>query len=124
MDDSMWGLAEPHDLLQAVVPEPANTTTTTAILPVSFEQEEQQHTIRFKRKREELELLKMESDIYANKKKLDEASKLLSYNRMKETIAELKLVNDPVRCKLNDRTRAMIQEVLQRSLLESHLWSD
>ena len=120
----MWGLAEPHDLLQAVVPEPANTTTTTAILPVSFEQEEQQHTIRFKRKREELELLKMESDIYANKKKLDEASKLLSYNRMKEIIAELKLVNDPVRCKLNDRTRAMIQEVLQRSLLESHLWSD
>ena len=66
------------------------------------------HTIRMKRKREELELFKLEEEI-----------KCMAQARILATTAELERIRDPVRSNLDNRTRLMIQDSLQNSLLLS-----
>lgn len=80
-------------------------------------QAEDEHAIGMKRKREELELLRMEHEIAAivieNKAK-DQA-------RILAASAELERIRDPSRSNLDDRTRLMIQDSLQNSLLNTQL---
>lgn len=64
--------------------------------------------IGMKRKREELELFKMEEEI-----------KGMVQARIFATTAELERLRDPVRSNLDDRTRLMIQDSLQNTLLGS-----
>lgn len=72
--------------------------------------------IGMKRKREELELLKMEQEITA----------MMIENKTKEqtlifsTTAELERIRDPTRSNLDGRTRLMIQDSLQNTLLLSN----
>ena len=66
--------------------------------------------IGFKRKREELELLKLEEEI-----------KGMAQTRILTAAAELERIIDPTRSNLDDRTRLMIQDSLQNSLL-NRVW--
>jgi hypothetical protein len=74
-----------------------------------------EHAVGFKRRREELEVLRMEHEINA----------LIIDNKMKEqarilsTTAELERIRDPARSNLDDRTRLMIQDALQNTILNS-----
>lgn len=61
-----------------------------------------------KRRREELELLKLEEEI-----------KGMAQSRLLCTTAELERIRDPTRSNLDDRTRLMIQDALQNSILNS-----
>ena len=76
---------------------------------------EDEHMVGFKRRREELEVLRMEHEINA----------LIIDNKMKEqarilsTTAELERIRDPLRSNLDDRTRLMIQDALQNTILNS-----
>lgn len=72
--------------------------------------EEDQHAIGMKRKRDELELFKMEEEI-----------KGMVQARIFATTAELERIRDPTRSNLDDRTRLMIQDSLQNTLLLSSL---
>jgi hypothetical protein len=69
----------------------------------------------FKRRREELELLKMEHEI----------NTMIMENRAKQqalllgATAEMERVRDPTRSNLDDRTRLMIQDAMQNSILNT-----
>jgi hypothetical protein len=69
--------------------------------------------VGFKRKREELELLKLEHEI----------NTLIVENKMKQQASiitasvEIERIRDPARSNLDDRTRLMIQDALQNSIL-------
>jgi hypothetical protein len=69
----------------------------------------------FKRRREELELLKMEHEI----------NTIIVENRAKQqtlllgATAEMERVRDPSRSNLDDRTRLMIQDAMQNSILNA-----
>lgn len=65
--------------------------------------------IGMKRKREELELLKLEEEI-----------KCMAQTRIFATTAELERIRDPTKSNLDDRTRLMIQDSLQNTLLLSN----
>ena len=62
----------------------------------------------FKRRREELELLKMEEEI-----------KGMAQSRIIAATAEIERVRDPIRSNLDDRTRLMIQDAMQNSILNT-----
>ena len=76
---------------------------------------EDEHTVGLKRRREELEVLRIEHEI----------NSLIIDNKMKEqarilsTTAELERIRDPTRSNLDDRTRLMIQDALQNTILTS-----
>lgn len=76
-----------------------------------------QHALGMKRKREELELLRMEHEItgLAIENKAKEQARILA------AAAELERIRDPARSNLDDRTRLMIQDSLQNSLLTSQV---
>jgi hypothetical protein len=63
-------------------------------------------TVGIKRRREELELCKLEEEI-----------KGLTQARILATTAELERIRDPAQCNLDDRTRLMITDALHNSLL-------
>jgi len=71
--------------------------------------------VGFKRRREELELLKMEHEI----------NTMIMENRAKQqalllgATAEMERVRDPIRSNLDDRTRLMIQDAMQNSILNT-----
>lgn len=62
----------------------------------------------FKRRREELELLKLEEEI-----------KGMAQTRIIAATAEIERVRDPIRSNLDDRTRLMIQDAMQNSILNT-----
>ena len=64
--------------------------------------------VGLKRRREELELLKLEEEI-----------KGMAQTRLLSTTAELERIRDPTRSNLDDRTRLMIQDALQNTILTS-----
>ena len=74
---------------------------------------EDEHTVGLKRRREELEVLRIEHEI----------NSLIIDNKMKEqarilsTTAELERIRDPTRSNLDERTRLMIQDALQNTIL-------
>ena len=61
-----------------------------------------------KRKREELELLKLEEEI-----------KIMTQTRIIAATAEIERVRDPIRSNLDDRTRLMIQDAMQNSIMNN-----
>jgi hypothetical protein len=61
-----------------------------------------------KRKREELELLKLEEEI-----------KGMAQTRIIAATAEIERVRDPIRSNLDDRTRLMIQDAMQNSIMNN-----
>ena len=67
-----------------------------------------EHLVGFKRRREELELLKMEEEI-----------KGMAQSRIIAATAEIERVRDPIRSNLDDRTRLMIQDAMQNSILNT-----
>jgi hypothetical protein len=78
--------------------------------------------VGFKRKREELELLKMELEINAMRVisyKQEEETRTMAQARILTAAAELERIRDPARSNLDDRTRLMIQDSLQNSLLNT-----
>jgi hypothetical protein len=64
--------------------------------------------VGLKRRREELELFKLEEEI-----------KSMAQSRIITASAELERIRDPTRSNLDDRTRLMIQDALQNSLLNT-----
>jgi hypothetical protein len=62
----------------------------------------------FKRRREELELLK-----------LDEEIKTMAQNRIISAAAEIERVRDPTKSNLDERTRLMVQDAMQNSILNN-----
>lgn len=78
--------------------------------------------VGFKRKREELELLKMELEINAMRVisyKQEEETRTMAQARILTAAAELERIRDPARSNLDDRTRLMVQDSLQNSLLNT-----
>lgn len=79
--------------------------------------------VGFKRRREELELLKLEEEINtmrANNHKLEEETKGMAQARIIAVKTELEELNGPTKSNLDDRTRLMIQDALQNSILNTH----
>ena len=68
-----------------------------------------------KRRREELELLKMEHEINA----IVIANKVKEQGLLLEATAEIERIRDPTRSNLDDRTRLMIQDAMQNSILNT-----
>jgi len=64
--------------------------------------------VGFKRRREELELLKLEEEI-----------KGMTQSRIMTASTELERIRDPTQSNLDDRTRLMIQDALQNSILNT-----
>ncbi len=77
------------------------------------QQEEDEWTVGIKRRREQLELLRLEHEI--NTVMID--NKVKQQELIFATAAELERIRDPSRSNLDDRTRLMIQDALQNSLL-------
>lgn len=78
--------------------------------------------IGFKRRREELEVLKMELEISTmrvNCYKQEEEARSMVQTRILSATAELERIRDPTRSNLDDRTRLMIQDSLQNSILNT-----
>ncbi len=78
--------------------------------------------VGFKRKREELEMLRMEMEINAmrvNCYKQEEEARSMAQARILAATAELERIRNPALCNLDDRTRLMIQDSLQNSLLNT-----
>ena len=71
--------------------------------------------VGFKRRREELELIKMEHEI----NKLIVENKTKEQNLILQASAELERFRDPLRHNLDERTRLMMQDSLQNSILNS-----
>lgn len=67
-----------------------------------------EHLVGFKRRREELELLKLEEEI-----------KGMVQTRIITATAEIERVRDPIRSNLDDRTRLMIQDAMQNSIMNN-----
>jgi hypothetical protein len=62
--------------------------------------------VGFKRRREELELSKLEEEI-----------KAMAQSRIITAAGEIERMRDPTRCNLDERTRLMVQDALQNSIL-------
>ena len=78
--------------------------------------------VGFKRRREELEVLKMELEISTmrvNCYKQEEEARSMVQTRILSATAELERIRDPTRSNLDDRTRLMIQDSLQNSILNT-----
>ncbi len=84
-------------------------------LGIQQEREDDAVSIGMKRKREELELLRMEHEITS----LMIDNKAKEQARILAASAELERLRDPTRSNLDERTRLMIQDSLQNSLLLS-----
>ena len=81
-----------------------------------------EYTVGFKRRREELEVLRMELEISTmrvNCYKQEEEARNMVQARILSTTAELERIRDPTRSNLDDRTRLMIQDALQNTILTS-----
>ena len=68
-----------------------------------------------KRKREELELLKLEEEI----KIMTQTRIMMVQTRIIAAAAEIERVRDPIRSNLDDRTRLMIQDAMQNSIMNN-----
>ena len=68
-----------------------------------------------KRKREELELLKLEEEI----KIMTQTRIMMVQTRIIAATAEIERVRDPIRSNLDDRTRLMIQDAMQNSIMNN-----
>lgn len=95
----------------------ANNTSSSPIAQMAreslgFPAVDEQLFVGFKRRREELELLKLEEEI-----------KGMTQNRILSTTAELERIRDPSRCNLDERTRLMIQDSLQNTILNTQAGS-
>jgi hypothetical protein len=71
--------------------------------------------VGFKRRREELELLKIEHEINT----LMVENKIKEQNSIIAASMEIERIRDPARSNLDDRTRLMIQDALQNSILNA-----
>lgn len=83
---------------------------------------EDEHVVGLKRRREELEVLRMELEISTmrvNCYKQEEEARNMVQARILSTTAELERIRDPTRSNLDDRTRLMIQDALQNTILTS-----
>jgi hypothetical protein len=75
-----------------------------------------------KRKREELELLKAEEEINAMRVKSyreEEEARLMTQTRILNAATALELFRDPARNNLDSRTRLMMQDSLQNSIMNA-----
>ena len=75
-----------------------------------------------KRKREELELLKLEEEIKTMAQArfmMGEETKAMAQTRIIAATAEIERVRDPIRSNLDDRTRLMIQDAMQNSIMNN-----
>ena len=70
--------------------------------------DEQAYQIGYKRRREELELLKLEEEIRG-----------MAQSRVIEASSEIERIRDPTRSNLDERTRLMVQDAMQNSILNS-----
>jgi hypothetical protein len=76
----------------------------------------------FKRRREELELLKLEEDIKTSAQarlKGEEEIKTMALTRVIHAAAEIERVRDPTKSNLDERTRLMVQDAMQNSILNN-----
>lgn len=101
----------------------ANSTSGSPIAQMARESlgiDEQ--LIGFKRRREELEVLKMELEISTmrvNCYRQEEEARSMVQTRILSATAEIERIRDPTRSNLDDRTRLMIQDSLQNSILNT-----
>jgi hypothetical protein len=91
----------------------ANASSTSPIAQMAREslkmtQGDDPVAVGFKRRREELELLKLEEEI-----------KDMTQSRIITASTEIERIRDPTRSNLDDRTRLMIQDALQNSILNT-----
>ena len=91
----------------------ANASSTSPIAQMAREslgmtQGDDPVAVGFKRRREELELLKLEEEI-----------KGMTQSRIITASTELERIRDPTQSNLDDRTRLMIQDALQNSILNT-----
>ena len=80
--------------------------------------------VGFKRKREQLELLKMEQEIktaIVNDRAKEADIRAKEQTRVLDAIAEIERLRDPVRCNLDERTRLMLQDSFQNSILTGNI---
>ncbi len=73
--------------------------------------------VGFKRKREQLELLKIEQEI----KTAIVNDRAKEQSRVLNAIAEIERLRDPGRCNLDERTRLMLQDSFQNSILTGNI---
>lgn len=76
----------------------------------------------FKRRREELELFKLEEEVRGMTQarlKNEEEVKGMTQTRILAATAEIERIRDPSRSNLDERTRLMIQDTMQNSILNS-----
>jgi hypothetical protein len=91
----------------------ANASSTSPIAQMAREslgmtQGDDPVAVGFKRRREELELLKLEEEI-----------KDMTQSRIITASTELERIRDPTKSNLDERTRLMIQDALQNSILNT-----
>lgn len=85
-------------------------------------QESSADQLGFKRRREELELLKEEEEINAMRVKSyreEEEARLMTQTRILNAATALELFRDPARNNLDSRTRLMMQDSLQNSIMNA-----
>lgn len=98
----------------------ANASSTSPIAQMAREslgmtQGDDPVAVGFKRRREELELLKIEHEINT----LMVENKIKEQNSIIAASMEIERIRDPARSNLDDRTRLMIQDALQNSILNT-----
>ena len=82
---------------------------------IGMSQETDHLAVGFKRRRDELELLKLEHEINT----LIVENKIKEQNSIITASLEIERIRDPSRSNLDDRTRLMIQDALQNSILNA-----
>lgn len=113
----------------------ANASSTSPIAQMARESLDCEHEdplmVGFKRKREQLELLKMEQEIKtaivndrakdADTRAKDADTRAKDQTRVLDAIAEIERLRDPGRCNLDERTRLMLQDSFQNSILTGNI---
>jgi hypothetical protein len=113
----------------------ANASSTSPIAQMAREsldfEDEDTIMVGFKRKRTQLELLKMEQEIKtaivndrakeADTRAKDADTKAKEQTRVLDAIAEIERLRDPGRCNLDERTRLMLQDSFQNSILTGNI---
>jgi hypothetical protein len=113
----------------------ANASSTSPIAQMARRsldcEDEDPLMVGFKRKREQLELLKMEQEIKtaivndrakdADTRAKDADTRAKDQTRVLDAIAEIERLRDPGRCNLDERTRLMLQDSFQNSILTGNI---
>ena len=103
-------MAGDQQLVNEINSNASSNSPIAQMARASFGQEKvvDEHLVGLKRRREELELLKLEEEI-----------KGMAQTRIIAATAEIERVRDPIRSNLDERTRLMIQDAMQNSILNT-----